>query len=223
MDTSDLVRILSTDRRAAPLFAGALPRDSFVELAREARRDYAVVFNTHASHQPGEHWIAYVRLNGRGRYFDSYGRPPDAYPDVALALRDSRPPAGLVWNGQQLQGLTTTACGDYCVLFTLLACRGWTTRRFVERMLRVGGFERRDHAVRALVLRLYGQRAITTLRHSRNADDADNNDNDDGAERYIGRDRLHVASAVRALNSMPSLADIRFLATPITNTRSLYL
>ena len=197
MDSGDLRRILSTDRRAAPLFADVLPRDRFVELARVARYDYVAVFNTHASQQPGEHWIAYARLNGSGRYFDSYGRPPDAYPDVAVALQDSRPPGGLVWNGQQLQGLTTTACGDYCLLFALLTCRGWTLRRFVGRMLRVGDFERRDHAVRALVLRLYGRSAIATLRPVRVGGGGGDDDN----ERYIGRDRLHVASAVRALNS----------------------
>jgi hypothetical protein len=196
MDTGDLWRILSTDRRVAPLFVGVLPRDRFVKLARATRRDYAVVFNTHVSRRPGEHWIAYVRLNGRGRYFDSYGRPPDAYPDVAAALLDSRPPGGLVWNGQRLQGLTTTACGDYCLLFALLTCRGWTLRRFVETMRRAGDFERRDHAVRATVLRLYGRNAIATLRPDR----ADVN----GAERYVGRDRLHAASALRALDSFLS-------------------
>jgi hypothetical protein len=186
MNTPDIRRILREDVHAGPLFSGVFARDAFVEFARRRQRgDYAAVFNTHVSGRPGEHWIAYVRRNGEGWYFDSYGRPPDAYPDVTEALANGRSVADgvVLWNGERLQGLSTSACGDYCVLFILLCCRGWTFERILTRLTRIPDSERRDHAVRATLLRLYGPTAITTLREG----DAD----------YVGRDRLHIASVLK--------------------------
>jgi hypothetical protein len=183
MDTSDIRGILREDAYAGLLFSGVFARDAFVEFARRRPPgDYAVVFNTHDSGRSGEHWIAYVRRNGEGWYFDSYGRPPDAYPDVTEALTYDRSVDVVLWNGERLQGLSTTACGDYCVLFILLCCRGWTFERILSRLARVPDSERRDHAVRATLLRLYGPGVIATLR--------------EGDTNYVGRDRLHVASVL---------------------------
>ena len=188
MDTSDIGRILRGDAYASRLFSGVFARDVFVRFARSRPRvDYAAVFNTHDSGQPGEQWIAYVERDGEGWYFDSYGRPPGAYPDVAEALTASRSVDIVLWNGERLQGLSTTACGDYCVLFVLLCCRGWTFERVLSRLARVPDSERRDHAVRATLIRLYGPNAIATLRES----DAN----------YVGRDRLHVASVLESVGS----------------------
>jgi hypothetical protein len=183
MDTPDIRRILIEDSHSGPLFAGVFARDAFVEFARRRPHgDYVVVFNTHVSRQPGEHWIAYARLGQESRYFDSYGRPPNAYPDVLEALTAHRSNDGVLWNGERLQGSTTTACGDYCVLFILLTCRGWSFARILKRLTRLDNAERRDHAVRATLVRLYGPNAIGTLRER------------DAA--YVGRDRLHIASVL---------------------------
>ena len=40
---------------------------------------HLLVSNTHPTSRPGRHWVCICVENGRGEYFDSFGRPPTAY------------------------------------------------------------------------------------------------------------------------------------------------
>ena len=151
MDGGDIRNVLRRDLKTRHSFAGVFPRNGAL-----TRRSGLFVFNTHWEHQPGEHWIAVSALPNRDvEYFDSYGFPPHIYPGVHAALREHG--RQLQWNSTALQGLFSTVCGDYCVLFLLLSARGWTLADFVTRMAEVPDPESRDHAVRSLVKRLYGE------------------------------------------------------------------
>jgi hypothetical protein len=161
MDSRDLEKIFSEDTFVAPHFRGVYPRDLFCRefVATQHPSVGFYVFNTDDSSRPGAHWIAVHATGESVTYFDSYAFPPHIFPDVNAALR-SRQRRRLVWNRVPMQGLLSTVCGDYCALFCLLVSRGWTLDDVCKRMMSFGDSERRDHAVRATVVDLYGARIV---------------------------------------------------------------
>lgn len=185
MNSLDLRRILTEDNVVGGIFAGVFPRDVFEQfvVSPNGRRNFAAVFNTHDSSRDGEHWIAFVRLDDVGHYFDSYGRHPFSYPRLARALASTY--RRIRWNDTRLQGLTTSVCGDYCVLFTLLLCRGWSFERIVDRLKRHATSEARDHSVRDTIINLYGTEALNSLRGDR--------------PDLVGRDKVHVRAVVETI------------------------
>ena len=118
------------------------------------------VFNNQTSDKPGEHWLAISSSRLSVTFFDSYALPPSAYDGLESILR--RGSRGKVFTRvrPRLQGLLSTVCGDYCVLFLILLSRQWTVQRFVNRMVKIPGGEIRDHAVRYTVLCLFGTESV---------------------------------------------------------------
>jgi hypothetical protein len=161
MDNRDLTKIFSEDTFVAPHFRGVYPRDIFCNnfTSTQLSSTGFYVFNTDDSTRPGAHWIAVHATEHRVTFFDSYAFPPHILPDVYAALRIPQR-RQLVWNRVPMQGLLSTVCGDYCVLFCTLTSRGWTLDDFCERMLAFENSETRDHAVRATVVDLYGARIV---------------------------------------------------------------
>jgi len=91
-----------------------------------------LIVNTDPHTEPGLHWQAIYFQNphrtSNGYFFDSYGR----YPFIP-SIQDFIRRHCTVWqyNRTQLQGPTTTVCGEYCSLFALYMDRGYTPQQFV--------------------------------------------------------------------------------------------
>jgi hypothetical protein len=194
MDTRDIDKILRADVKAKHFFKGVFARDELIMFLKSSAfyksPRLALVFNTQKSSLPGEHWIALVKDGSTGYFFDSYGQHPNAYQDVCKVLIHQF--ERVVWNNNQLQGLTSTVCGDYCVLFILLYARGWTFEKFINRLLMSSNCETRDHSVRATLVHLYGTNAWSSIRNKRQG--------------LTGRHKLHVENAIELiLNSVLSI------------------
>jgi len=72
MNTTQINCALKSNR----IFRGVFARDQLENVSLD-RYPIAFVVNTDKSSGPGEHWVAiFIDQNGRGYYFDSYGRPP---------------------------------------------------------------------------------------------------------------------------------------------------
>jgi len=91
-----------------------------------------IIVNTDPHTEPGLHWQAIYFQNphrtSNGYFFDSYGR--DSFiPSIQDFIRRHC----TVWqySRMQLQGPTTTVCGEYCCLFALYMDRGYTRQQFV--------------------------------------------------------------------------------------------
>ena len=132
-------------------FLGVKPRD---EVRQVLGQSGVLVFNTDKRNEPGTHWIGLVLSPSQIEYFDSYGLPPHSFPDVFRKLTSSG--RRLMWSNTQLQGLTSTVCGDYCVMFLLLRIRGVSLEDFVSWMDKIPTAERRDHIIRRTVLSCFG-------------------------------------------------------------------
>jgi len=86
-----------------------------------------IIVNTDPHTEPGTHWQAIHFQNphcfSSAYFFDSYGRYPHI-PEILDFIRRHC----TIWqyNKTQIQGPTTTDCGEYCCLFALYMDRGYT-------------------------------------------------------------------------------------------------
>jgi hypothetical protein len=125
MNTSQIRYILSRDQCTKKTFAGVFPAN-FIGKIRDDKCPAAYIFNTDPDWMPGQHWIAiYKRCHGEPlEYFDSYGLKP--FPAFAPHLEDA------VRSRRRIQGLLTTCCGQYCIFYVLMRCRGYSMKQIVD-------------------------------------------------------------------------------------------
>lgn len=108
-------------------FGGVYPADKLPSNGSNNNKSRCFVANTHNHDEPGEHWVAfYFPLRGTSEYFDSYGLPPwKDYFDLFLGER-------YVMSAKPLQSLSSSACGQYCILFLTLRSRGLSMRSILQ-------------------------------------------------------------------------------------------
>src|ERR1700754_3155979 len=91
------------------IFCGTFPRDLIPVIET---RPAAVIVNTDASNEEGEHWIALLLLeNNRGEYFDSFGLSP-LTADVNNYMNEHCR-GGWIFNTMPLQHPLSQSCGRY--------------------------------------------------------------------------------------------------------------
>ena len=74
MDTIEIERFIRADTACRHIFQGVFSADTL------PGRPRLLVCNTDESTKPGQHWIAiHVDTDGRGEYFDSFGRAPNKH------------------------------------------------------------------------------------------------------------------------------------------------
>ena len=107
-------------------FIGVFPLDL---LPNVTQLPAALVVNTDKAHEPGEHWIAiYLKTNGKGQYFDSFGMPP--FKEELIDFMELNCPKGWTHNKIMFQNILGITCGHYCVLFIKLRCRKYSYKDF---------------------------------------------------------------------------------------------
>jgi hypothetical protein len=95
-----------------------------------------LVCNTDPSEKPGRHCICISVNNGRGEYFDSFGRAPnELFERYMNSLCSS-----WIFNDRQLQSAVSKFCGHYCIYYCLLRSRGIDLRKIVRSFSSDTGF-----------------------------------------------------------------------------------
>ena len=88
------------------------------------------IVNTHKQNQPGEHWLAvYIDSNMKIDFFDSFGRPPEEF---KLHQYLSSISIQINYNKKQIQSVSSSFCGYYCLFFILSKVRGMSMDKFVS-------------------------------------------------------------------------------------------
>jgi hypothetical protein len=109
-------------------FLGVFPRDILPSIKT---LPVGLIINTHPSGKPGEHWLAvYIDSDGFGDYFDSYGNEPMHRSIIAFLNKNCS--SGWKSNRTILQSLTSETCGQYCVVYLILRCRGFSNEEFLR-------------------------------------------------------------------------------------------
>jgi len=116
MDTVQIQHALQDVNSFLGVYASDLLPRSIVQTG-------TVIGNTDFYTQKGSHWqaIHFQTRSSNCYFFDFYGRHPHIPSILDFIRRNST-----VWqyNRTQLQGLTTTICGEYCCLFAVYMVRG---------------------------------------------------------------------------------------------------
>lgn len=124
----DIKNILSRDPRSKHKFLGVYAADTLP--LRVPQRPCALVVNMDTSNLPGSHWVAiYVRSDGVGEYFDSYGLAPLSKHHIKFL--DTACSSWTV-NKVRLQGIYSSVCGQYCCLFVAARSRNTSMKRFTS-------------------------------------------------------------------------------------------
>ena len=79
------------------------------------------VANTDPSTAAGSHWIAvFVNSKNRAEFYDSYGRAPiGAFLEHLMQNYHA-----YRYNKMQVQSLGSSVCGQHCILFLYMRCKG---------------------------------------------------------------------------------------------------
>lgn len=130
METSEIYAALKTHPQTKDCISNVLPIDQLpVQSALKYNHEGVqfLVINLDASHLPGSHWVAILISPVPGivnEYFDSYGlRPPE---EIEEYLGKN-----YIHQTKCLQSYTSTICGQWCIYYIWLRCRGYTMRDIV--------------------------------------------------------------------------------------------
>jgi hypothetical protein len=118
LTTLEIYKEFKSDDYSKNIFKAVVPKD---KLSFKVTYPSAYVINTDNSTGPGEHWLAvYYKSDKTAVFFDSFGLAPQFY---GLDNYMRKTSISYSYNQQQLQGIMSSTCGYYCVLFILLVCR----------------------------------------------------------------------------------------------------
>ena len=119
--------VMSGDTHSARHYIGTFAADT---LPRYAPRPSLIVMNNLASHTAGEHWLAAtIDAQGRGEFFDSYGRPPLVKNHREFMNRNC---TRWDYNETCLQSIGSDVCGQYCVMYLLHRAHGINLSDYVQ-------------------------------------------------------------------------------------------
>jgi hypothetical protein len=122
MDTCEIDQLMYSDRCARRFYGGTCAIDN---IPKRISRPVCYIINTSPSWHPGTHWIAIFKLRSTEEYFCSYGSTPQ--PELSLLLGQN-----YTSNNEIVQDLESDLCGQYCILYLLCRCRGYTLSKFLD-------------------------------------------------------------------------------------------
>jgi hypothetical protein len=131
MNTLEIERFIRADSVSRRIFQGVFSADTLPDVPS------LLVCNTDKSTKPGLHWIAiYVDNDGRGEYFDSFGRAPNEHFKHYMDKHCSK----WTFNKRQLQSIVSSFCGYYCCMYCMLRSRRVDMTRVVGMFTNDTGF-----------------------------------------------------------------------------------
>ena len=139
MNSNEIDRLL---RRHLRDFDGVFSVDTLPD------NPHLLVCNTDPSDKPGRHWIAIYVRHGRGEFFDSFGRRPNAVFERYM----NRHCSSWTFNVKQLQSIVSKFCGHYCIYYCIFRSRNVDLRKIATRFTSDTGLN--DVLVHAFVCRL---------------------------------------------------------------------
>jgi len=113
LTTRDLNGYLQGNSVTKKFFHGVYP--AFV-VPITNKKKYSFISNTHSHDKRGEHWCAWMVDGESITFFDSFGRHPTDptfptyYKDIIMGFK-------LQYNARQVQDVSSSTCGHYCIQF----------------------------------------------------------------------------------------------------------
>ena len=120
MNKDTIHKLLKRHPETKKIFVRVCSSDTLPLRARR-KRPCAYVCNTAKANHPGEHWVCFYFDRGGAlpEFMDTYGRTP-----LTASFKRFLGKKGFKRNGCALQNLMSTVCGQYCLYYILMRCRG---------------------------------------------------------------------------------------------------
>lgn len=144
MNGAQISKILENDSFTNTVFGGVHAKDWFGKIELKNK---IFVFNTDDSNYPGSHWVAFNFSSTECEFFDSYGQSPITYGFPSVLQNYT-----VTYSNKVLQGPKSSVCGQYCILFLLLRCRGYSYDNILDTLTNDNTAEELDHVVNKAVL-----------------------------------------------------------------------
>lgn len=137
MDNHKIDALLKSHPQTEARYVGCYAFDNVPELHLPAQTSSFVVLNQDPKDRPGSHWIVceinvqYREFDGNllSIYFDSYGHPPPPHMKAHLQRILGN---NFLYNQKEMQGLFSTTCGQWCMLYILQRCKGQNLEKFLN-------------------------------------------------------------------------------------------
>ena len=114
-------------KRCGKIFSGVFSSDT---LPTKINLPSLLVCNTDEKDLPGEHWIAiYVGADGKGEFFDSFGREPGQPFNDFMDKHCER----WIFNNRQIQNITSAFCGHHCIFYCMYRSLGFDMNTIVSK------------------------------------------------------------------------------------------
>ena len=154
MNTQELVDALTSDDIVNSYFLNVYAIDQLPK-RKLSQGSWILVSNCCPSFKPGIHWIVLCRDAKHSDHievFDSYGQHPDVYNVSSFCQRQG---AKFIWyNTRQLQSVTSSVCGYYCLYYAYHRTRGHEMQSIINSFT-TNQFNRNDHMVFEDVIHTY--------------------------------------------------------------------
>lgn len=129
MNTTEIVRILQSNKGTSKFFLGVFPINRLPTY--KLKVPSLLIVNTAPSYHPGEHWIAIYVSFKRIEFFDSYGRfIKNTYLLNFFKLQTKY--NKVYYNNIQLQSFESFTCGHYCCMYALHKSRKKALKAFIR-------------------------------------------------------------------------------------------
>jgi hypothetical protein len=122
MDTDEIDAIMHTDKVAKRMYGGTVSIDN---IPKYVKFPVCFIVNTSPSWHPGTHWVAVFASKNSKEYFCSYGSEP--LPEIKKILGNSH-----MRKQSMFQSVNSDLCGQYCILYLLCKCRGFSYKKFAS-------------------------------------------------------------------------------------------
>ncbi len=131
MNTVEIDLALRSDECTRDYFGGVWASDRLKLVSKQCAMPVCFVANTDPSNRPGQHWVAfYFPPSGPAEFFDSYGF--EAERGSLNKFQTHFGHKSKIWNRTRMQGELSTACGQYCIYYLTLRCRGYAMDEIVR-------------------------------------------------------------------------------------------
>lgn len=125
------------------------------------KRPAAFIINTDDYGQPGTHWIAiFIPKKASIEYFDSYGLSP-----YIQSHRSFLKGKKWIHNDREMQSLTSTVCGHYCLLFLASRMNGFSLQQFKNSF--TSSVEKNDLLMLKYVTNMFKHAKLHTCKNNR--------------------------------------------------------
>jgi hypothetical protein len=130
MNTIQLQTALKNETVTKRFFTGIYSYDTLLNIKMKPK---LIICNTEPSYKKGEHWVPLFFNKNNVEFFDSLGKPMSYYSNnfITCVKKFAK---YFKENKKRVQPVKSSLCGQYCLYFAYLKCKGYSMEFIMKTM-----------------------------------------------------------------------------------------